>query len=258
MFQSTHPRRVWLCLPSSPSSLCPVSIHTPTKGVTLVCGDTYKRVGFNPHTHEGCDYIERETKQAEEVSIHTPTKGVTWRVFRLHQLQKVSIHTPTKGVTYKLSFIRRYQNVSIHTPTKGVTRLSGSLSRLLPVSIHTPTKGVTHKIANDFSRYKFQSTHPRRVWLNIWGISIASVLFQSTHPRRVWRDEEDNKAGCKGFNPHTHEGCDAGSSQILDVVLVSIHTPTKGVTAYSANGWISRCKDNDFAKDGKIITHKLL
>lgn len=38
------------------------------------------------------------------------------------------------------------------------------------------------------------------------------------------------------FIPHTHEGCDI----ILFLVVlfvnhVSIHTPTKGVTAYSAN-----------------------
>ena len=55
-FQSTHPRRVWLastCLKTIHSA---VSIHTPTKGVTTVIQyDIY----------------------AMAVSIHTPTKGVT-------------------------------------------------------------------------------------------------------------------------------------------------------------------------------------
>lgn len=37
------------------------------------------------------------------------------------------------------------------------------------------------------------------------------------------------------FIPHTHEGCDERSIKIGVEQLVSIHTPTKGVTAYSAN-----------------------
>ena len=33
-----------------------VSIHTPTKGVTRAVPQLdYSHVGFNPHTHEGCD-----------------------------------------------------------------------------------------------------------------------------------------------------------------------------------------------------------
>ena len=33
-----------------------VSIHTPTKGVTLLIRYSTKRIqSFNPHTHEGCD-----------------------------------------------------------------------------------------------------------------------------------------------------------------------------------------------------------
>ena len=55
------------------------------------------------------------------------------------------------------------------------------------VSIHTPTKGVTQN-QNDYEsvHHKFQSTHPRRVWLirSCW-LSVC-IKFQSTHPRRVW------------------------------------------------------------------------
>ena len=32
------------------------------------------------------------------------------------------------------------------------------------------------------------------------------------------------------FNPHTHEGCDVGKTFLFQILLVSIHTPTKGVT----------------------------
>ena len=32
------------------------------------------------------------------------------------------------------------------------------------------------------------------------------------------------------FNPHTHEGCDTEADKESKSVIVSIHTPTKGVT----------------------------
>ena len=35
----------------------------------------------------------------------------------------------------------------------------------------------------------------------------------------------------KCFNPHTHEGCDKAFSLYNVMPQVSIHTPTKGVTA---------------------------
>lgn len=37
------------------------------------------------------------------------------------------------------------------------------------------------------------------------------------------------------FIPHTHEGCDVSEGGTAYQRGVSIHTPTKGVTAYSAN-----------------------
>ena len=56
-FQSTHPRRVWpKILFLRRLSIPCVSIHTPTKGVTFRSLENYHWwLGFNPHTHEGCD-----------------------------------------------------------------------------------------------------------------------------------------------------------------------------------------------------------
>ena len=54
------------------------------------------------------------------------------------------------------------------------------------VSIHTPTKGVTYLEVKTEMRLKFQSTHPRRVWLT----------------------GDLSATGSLSFNPHTHEGCD--------------------------------------------------
>ena len=144
MFQSTHPRRVWLrfrhCLKES-----------------LTC--------FNPHTHAGCDRSGRFTLCCSmDVSIHTPTQGVTTLAAVNSRNPRVSIHTPTQGVTqaevwkvWHRSFNPHTHagcdnrssrpspvlRVSIHTPTQGVTPLWRYALWGYTVSIHTPTQGVT-------------------------------------------------------------------------------------------------------------------
>ena len=143
---------------------------------------------FNPHTHEGCDWLIHQISVLssrfqsthprrvwqdcshfapvnQRVSIHTPTKGVTTNYPKQYKKYKVSIHTPTKGVTLSSPPIKIEVRVSIHTPTKGVTSILVDFLTAVVVSIHTPTKGVTY----DYKGYRWQ---------------YAS------------------------FNPHTHEGCD--------------------------------------------------
>ena len=99
--------------------------------------------------------------------------------------------------------------VSINTPTKGVTPISSLYKGLFGVSIHTPTKGVTNHVNLSNVCWMFQSTHPRRVWLDGFQHFATAYLFQSTHPRRVWL-----------LFLLLH----------LASLFVSIHTPTKGVT----------------------------
>ena len=100
-----------------------VSIHTPTKGVTLGADAQLQmmisfnphthegcdltmypsetiQLSFNPHTHEGCDFVRKQKFNYNAVSIHTPTKGVTDGRNPGQQPGLVSIHTPTKGVTF--------------------------------------------------------------------------------------------------------------------------------------------------------------
>ena len=101
------------------------------------------------------------------------------------------------------------------------------------VSIHTPTQGVTIPPSPYCREILFQSTHPRRVWL----LPVIAVTL------------------IKGFNPHTHAGCDKSDvhQSIIPIMFqsthprrvwlllmvytigkrkVSIHTPTQGVTLY--------------------------
>ena len=76
------------------------------------------------------------------------------------------------------------------------------------VSIHTPTQGVTALDAAKLAKTRFNPhTH-------------AGCDFRPLCPFNP----------CHCFNPHTHAGCDALDPVPLDGNLVSIHTPTQGVT----------------------------
>ena len=168
--------------------LSQVSIHTPTKGVTIRSNFRCGKVPcFNPHTHEGCD-IQRLLKEWREESFNPHThEGCDVSFVSWQHCPFVSIHTPTKGVTLIDLSQLPDSEVSIHTPTKGVTRIDANILDVVFVSIHTPTKGVT------------------------------------SSPR-------DSAGLPTGFNPHTHEGCDTCQQCYHDALIVSIHTPTKGVT----------------------------
>ena len=99
-----------------------VSIHTPTKGVTCCFYDNISCfLGFNPHTHEGCDKT-KTISNLFTISFNPHThEGCDRKRANTEHRVNVSIHTPTKGVTSAQSWAFTCQMVSIHTPTKGVT-----------------------------------------------------------------------------------------------------------------------------------------
>ena len=162
----------------------PVSIHTPTQGVTFLYICNVFRICFNPHTHAGCDNpLPRLTRVHNRFNPHTHAGCDSRSIIKITE-SKVSIHTPTQGVTMENQMLIQLFSVSIHTPTQGVTgRAARAASQegfnphthagcdfdlflcvdIYRVSIHTPTQGVTnsHCIFNCHSL--FQSTHPRRV-----------------------------------------------------------------------------------------------
>ena len=188
MFQSTHPRRVWLVIifsrfmfysfnphthagcdfwRTSSSELIPVSIHTPTQGVTI-SPHSRRPTGrsFNPHTHAGCDpgtgYL---ACRIPAVSIHTPTQGVTKFVFYFfmcHNCFNPHTHAGCDGSW--VFWFNKFQGFNPHTHAGCDKIMEGEVS-LTDVSIHTPTQGVT--------------------------TVLLCLLFS-----------------IPGFNPHTHAGCD--------------------------------------------------
>ena len=142
------------------------------------------------------------------VSIHTPTQGVTESFNWWGCICDVSIHTPTQGVTmvngaayhngqFQSTHPRRvwHRGKSSRTGVYGFNPHTHAGCDItadvdadgLYVSIHTPTQGVTPMKLPHCARRKFQSTHPRRVWLPKLAIGISS----------------------SSFNPHTHAGCDS-------------------------------------------------
>ena len=141
------------------------------------------------------------------VSIHTPTQGVTspcWIPGRPIRFQSTHPRRVWLIISYKHA-----QSVSFNPHTHAGCDRSGrfTLCCSMDVSIHTPTQGVTDVGMCPICSKKFQSTHPRRVWLlsmlrftykdvsihtPTQGVTMEYFLqyaryrFQSTHPRRVW------------------------------------------------------------------------
>ena len=133
-------------------------------------------INFNPHSHEGSDYIVQFIKYGVKViSIHTPTKGATGLTPNAPAICKaISIHTPTKGATsthrcelpHLLYFNPHSHEGSDHDPEPYIFTTipdfnphshEGSDTILLyliqgrdQISIHTPTKGATAILTNNF------------------------------------------------------------------------------------------------------------
>ena len=209
-----------------------VSIHTPTWGVTYVLFLWHTSVwsfqsthlhevwpseassarfvlSFNPHTYMRCDDIIESIRINLKVSIHTPTWGVTLHLLHTSVMSHVSIHTPTWGVT-------TFRELKWHM--------------YLFQSTHLHEVWLCYNFY-DFRSLVFQSTHLHEVWL--WS-SISRLYcfkFQSTHLHEVWHSLPSIHPSPSSFNPHTYMRCDiAVSGGTYRDWLVSIHTPTWGVT----------------------------
>ena len=102
----------------------------------------------------------------------------------------------------------RQDLVSIHTPTWGVTEVWLCTRLVQNVSIHTPTWGVTLTLRMLLMLIRFQSTHLHEVWL----LLLLIILLPAC------------------FNPHTYMRCDLDDEAEAGAGIVSIHTPTWGVT----------------------------
>ena len=121
----------------------PVSIHTPTQGVTFLYICNVFRICFNPHTHAGCDSGRRAMRDAGSgFNPHThagcdsaPLQfSIATSRFNPHTHAGCDLLLPVLGLTnlcfnphthagcdLPLMYCKVLHSVSIHTPTQGVT-----------------------------------------------------------------------------------------------------------------------------------------
>ena len=105
------------------------------------------------------------------------------------------------------------------------------------VSIHTPTWGVTAITPMiDYSQ-GFQSTHLHEVWHTCATLVLEMYCFNPHTYMRCDNLQQKVYNMLNSFNPHTYMRCDFGLAPLDHIALVSIHTPTWGVT----DNWLIIC-----------------
>ena len=187
-FQSTHPRRVWL-IPIIQSFLClwRFNPHTHEGCDQLIERYQSREPSFNPHTHEGCDSVYCLEPKGVVMFQSTHPRRV-WLGDMQVMLLMICFnpHTHEGCDNMLLYFFRRITGFNPHT--------------------HEGCDWSRQTLSAQW--WRFQSTHPRRVWPAMSKFIVALQKFQSTHPRRVWHNKTLELETNTGFNPHTHEGCD--------------------------------------------------
>ena len=143
----------------------------------------------------------------------------------------VSIHTPTKGVTRLFCKFESCKGFQSTHPRRVWQLAKGNYFLFVSFNPHTHEGCDDDKATTWDGIPLFQSTHPRRVWRVIIALMIKWIMFQSTHPRRVWHIKGTGNYPQVEFQS-THPRRVWLSKQTFChlIKLVSIHTPTKGVT----------------------------
>ena len=145
MFQSTHPRRVWLVMDKYEFIKWMFQSTHPRRVWPRRFSNSRTWNCFNPHTHEGCDR-DRQPVSAPSASFNPHTHEGCDDPFEIEYPRDPSFNPHThEGCDHAVDKFPKSLRVSIHTPTKGVTKDATGFNCSFCVSIHTPTKGVTHR-----------------------------------------------------------------------------------------------------------------
>ena len=168
---------------------------------------------FNPHTYMRCDHLLQLVRwEANRFNPHTYMRCDAERLFQIGKSFRVSIHTPTWGVTVQALSLKRDELVSIHTPTWGVTRCTLQYER----------------IQQGFNPHTYMRCDMASACISDW-----TAWFQSTHLHEVWHISGCSSLTTQSFNPHTYMRCDIPNKYYPFMGIVSIHTPTWGVTLFA-------------------------
>ena len=187
VFQSTHPRRVW-----QDARWCYThflefqSTHPRRVWLTLIGEDFNQSTFQSTHPRRVWPNLATEISKADMFQSTHPRRVWPYKIIQRCKWNSFNPHTHAGCDNVDLMCMNS-QCVSIHTPTQGVTVAMFRYTKITQVSIHTPTQGVTSPRTGIVRNNMFQSTHPRRVW-RLWVLSDGLDI--------------------RGFNPHTHAGCD--------------------------------------------------
>ncbi len=189
MFQSTHPRRVRPC---QYTGTCTFQRFNPRThaGCDHPCGYSYAielcfnprtHAGcdsaccclsrwlhcFNPRTHAGCDCIYRSS--IWDKSCFNPRTHAGCDLMITSGLTPASCFNPRTHAGCDVSHFHPYRPMTCFNPRtqQGATQRNQPMPLLFAVSIHAPTQGATKLPVPFVNPVEFQSTHPRRVRLNI-------------------------------------------------------------------------------------------
>ena len=233
-----------------------ISIHTPTQGVTRKKQRiTLWTLYFNPHSHAGSD-IDLLSYVNRKIGFQSTLPRREWRktFSPVHEYIEISIHTPTQGVTTNTHFFQlRFAAFQSTLPRREWQRAFWLWYYSRGFQSTLPRREWHWKHCQLVWIVWFQSTLPRREWLPPRKQEKIRAQFQSTLPRREWlvcrkirwrRGNDFNPHSHAGsdiiycssynnpydFNPHSHAGSDISEYPSLQTELISIHTPTQGVT----------------------------
>ena len=130
-FQSTHPHRVRLQIPTSSVILCHFNprTHIGCEGVCRTCSTNFRN--FNPRTHTGCDLtgiFPLRFSGYFNPRTHTGCDGMRTRTLPHHEPEFQSTH-PHRVRRKKRAANEPHTFISIHAPTQGATETKRECSR---------------------------------------------------------------------------------------------------------------------------------
>ena len=187
---------------------------------------------FNPHSHEGSDRRIKKRRNDWKISIHTPTKGVTSTRPTTESSTIISIHTPTKGVTLPRHWLRWNQtDFNPHSHEGSDVWRGAYICFYIYFNPHSHEgsdcirqRRLRRSVFN-FNPHSHEGSDSKD-WQRHRQPGNFNPHSHEGSDSIVW----SVRSMRRDFNPHSHEGSDASDLISLVDSVISIHTPTKGVT----------------------------
>ena len=231
LFQSTHLHEVWLIIAKTYPAMRmfqSTHLHEVWHLPFFVC--IIITMFQSTHLHEVWQL--QPWREAVNSAFQSTHLHEVWQNNGLtnYDITCVSIHTPTWGVTSVSFWVNCLECFNPHTYMRCDTR-SRNVCKSINVSIHTPTWGVTTDYEFDYPIGKFQSTHLHEVWLLFVVVRLFNVGFNPHTYMRCDKIAQYSSSSEEFQSTHLHEVWLKNKYTGEPVYVVSIHTPTWGVTS---------------------------